>query len=182
MTTPDPAASPPPPLDAFEVAFARPEHGWLDFTAAPLTGDGIVSATNLADPFPGMIAWLEAIARGANTARWLIDEERQTCAQFVFTASRHLFLTGTTGHLIFLRSCSVGRTSDLASCPVTPMGVVRRFYCGFRNYVGSETYDPSHWEDDGDTDRDPSLPGRLRLLRSPLLEAALAGQPGEEVA
>ena len=163
----------PAELDAFTVTFAPPEVGWIDIFIEPFSAGKPITATWHDDPFPAMFAWLEAIAGGADSARWLITEEgRQT--HIIFLRARHGGVDFTHAQLIVLVTGLGGRSDvRLGAYPVTPLGVVKAFYSAFRALVENSAYDPSHWEfaddEEGILFNNDGSP--LRKLQSALLEA-----------
>ncbi len=68
-----------------KIRFHGCKAGWIDFTIAVGRQTAKISASNLWDPFPDMICWLERIAAGRRHSLFAIDEEGVT-AQFVATA------------------------------------------------------------------------------------------------
>lgn len=148
-----------------------PDAGFLFCGVRPPTGDGGVFATHDADPFPAMLARLDAVLGGADTARWSVDEEG-TLARFVWLAA----VPGPTGadpRLVFVRTDAGGAVLHLSNCAATPLGLMRAFHTGFRGLGESTAYRPREWEGMG---RDPaSWPWQDSDLHSAHVKGVLSG-------
>ena len=165
----------------FAVRFITADVGCLDFEVSPF---GQLGATCYNDPFPDMVRWLEAIAEGAEIARWLIDYEGGAY-QLIFSAAADLWMSETSAQLVFTLG-SDDFSGKAASCLVRRREVIEAFYRGFRSFVTSDQYDPIAWEwrwgphatiDDIPED-EPSWEGEcLTNLRSSKIESYLAIQP-----
>ena len=59
------------------IGFSYPYHGWIQFvvTATTYVQNVIVKLSNVFDPFPELIRWLETIAEGNLPNEFVIDEE-----------------------------------------------------------------------------------------------------------
>lgn len=177
--------------DTLAVRFDAPDAGWIFLSVPALFGDDPVGCTYLRDPFVDFIRWLEAIAVGADSSLWQIEEEGST---------RHLMFIGSRLHLT-ISPCQliVSRTEDClletVACTIGRHVLVSAFYRAFRVMVDDPGYDAGQWEgppdgviagdieDDDEYERvhsaNPYDGHYLRPLRSDVIEAFLALQDGD---
>ncbi len=165
------------PPESAPVAFEFVETcaGWITFQVRPFAALGIVWATHLDDPFPGLLAWLEEIASGEREARWSIDEEDYV-TEFVFLAKPRLPLSGlfTKDRLFAMRYGIEDSPSTSESCVVPREVLLRSAYGAFRDFVTSPLYAPGQWEAPNDKKQEGGWRGTaLAALRSPLIEDLL---------
>ncbi|GAA0591254.1 hypothetical protein [Caenispirillum bisanense] len=80
----------PVPVDSVGIAFSLPEFGWLPITLTAGNQEVSFEASDVYDPFPDLIVWLESLAAGAD-ARLSIDTEGDVFVDFhVFSADAPL--------------------------------------------------------------------------------------------
>lgn len=175
-------------LQELGVHFTTPEAGWVRLKITPLHELYALSCTNIWDPFPSMIEWLERIAGGFSEATWTVNQEG-SLARLQFYAGCELdegrgdfLLHVQTDHrgIARIRGVRVGRRQ-----------LVGAFYPAFRVMVERPDYQARDWEmhpqfallDDLDDDehareisRFPYGGSDLRALTSATLEAYIAGQ------
>lgn len=164
-----------------------PVHGWIYLHILGLTRDGgKIRCSEVCDPFPEFICWLEAIIDGPRAASWVIGDEGSTN---ILTCVPHHWLGSEGDHLI------VNRLDWEEHCVLdwSPAELVRDFYTAFVEMTERADYDPQAWERSGDPrdwcgslyesddpdrhyrpDAFPYSGARLHLLRSRKIELFLA--------
>ncbi|NLR71252.1 hypothetical protein HGI47_10235 [Novosphingobium sp. ERN07] len=190
-TATDPALCPSPEC---RVSFSVPVHGWIYLHIRGLTrGGGKISCSEVRDPFPDFIRWLEAIIDRPRAASWVIGDEGSTN---ILTCVPHHSLGSEGDHLI------VNRLDWEEHCVQewSPAELVRDFYTAFVEMTERADYDPRAWEWSGDPrdycgslyesdDLDwhyrpgafPYSGARLHLLRSRKIEAFITGSGTEQL-
>lgn len=107
------------------VVFHKPDFGWIDIEALPLTDGWHVSATHLTLHFAPMLRWLEAILDGADAARWLVDGE-SLATQFIYLDRTYsLFNVAAHGVLAIQTGLQPPRYAFLK---IERLDLVRAFY------------------------------------------------------
>lgn len=173
------------------VRFSVPDAGWIRMAIAGLEkGGGEIACTYIADPFPAMIEWLEAIVAGKEAAVWVIPDEGATN---VLTFVRRNFLGADGDHLCVHR---IGWDEAVVlEWPTDEL--VRDFYTAIRTMVAQPDYVPREWEwsfdwracdtalgedqvpievYDAVLEANPYDGANLRQLRSAVVEEYLSGE------
>ena len=129
-----------------------------------------------------MLLWLEHILSEEEPAIWLADGESRATRFIYLPASYSFFNTAGSGLLALHNAHDLAWTFGFWRG--TALEVAQAFYPAFRRYVQSDEYDPREWEIqlDEDGDKIGSWDGwQLRLLRSPMVEAALRDERPEQL-
>jgi hypothetical protein len=148
----------PTPVEQITVAFTPPVAGWLRFE---IRVDGSVSrihASDVFDPFPSLVLWLEQLLREKYT-RLSIDEEGHYHELMVFPVAKDR-----------VRFISVSEGADLSTeidVLIDPAELVQTLYCGLETCFRLKTANPRQWEWEGATFED---------MRSPVVEAWISAK------
>lgn len=181
----------PPGEEALDVRFEVPTHGWVLLHCPQLSPQWTIQCSEVHDPFPRFITWLERIVDRLPAAAWQVEEEGST-SHFVFLGAGG-FLGDDIPQLIYSWTAA-DEIRTLTARPIGRRAVVSAFYTAFRHMVALPDYDFSHWEGmPDDVDRE-SIPEEeydrsfetnpysgavLRTLRSAKIEAFLASERDE---
>jgi hypothetical protein len=125
------------PVQYVQVQFADCDVGWIHFKVnlGPQCVD--VRASEVFDPFPDLLAWLEAIAVGVQECAFELDEEGG--------GKRFQFRCITYGGFVFSMS-DVPDVHVLLTGKVNPRQLVSAFYHGLREFAHSAKYKRAEWE------------------------------------
>ena len=135
--------------------FKECDAGWIRF--AVFVGSQSVNCrgSELWDPFPEMVVWLESISTGAQSCSFKMDEEG---AEKEFKAFRcadgsvRLTIEDAIEHCVFLEA-----QVDARQC-------VGAFYKNLRSFAASPAYSPEQWEDETLSERIQRLSGQTEEL------------------
>jgi len=180
-----------PPSDApLDVSFEIPSDGWIRLHCPQLSPRWPIRCSEVDDPFPAFIAWLEAIADRQPCSTWQVSEEGST-GHFVFLGATG-FIGDDVSQLIY--SWTGGdEIRTLTALAIGRRAVVSAFYHAFRRMVALPGYKPRHWEGlpagerealseedyERSYDTNPYSGALLRSLRSAKIEAFLASNPDQ---
>jgi len=121
------------------VHFLSCEVGWIKFCVKAGTQSVNIHASDVFDPFPDLLAWLEAVAVNVQECAFIIDEEGY---ELEFRIKRieedDVFTISGWGE--------PGAKRDYLSASVDRLQLVRAFYDGIRQFSISPTYVPSEWD------------------------------------
>lgn len=120
------------------VSFEKCESGWIIFTISSEAQSVRLRASEVYDPFPGLVSWLEAIVVGVEQCAFDIDEEGpERRFQFARVSwDRHV-----------LTICSLYSPSEVfLSTDVDPRQLVEEFYHKLKIYSRSDKYVKKEWE------------------------------------
>ncbi len=129
-------------VESLEVRYSPPEVGWLLVSIVANGKEAQFEASELYDPFPDLIAWLEAIAEG-EFPRFLIDQEG-THLQF-------LTIETTTHRSVRFLLAKVTRKPEnepgnaLLDIEVNRRTLVDAFYGNLGRYAKSPDYKRDEW-------------------------------------
>ena len=128
---------------AVDAAFTLPDAGWIRMTIGGLTGDSYIRCSDMYDPFPDMVEWLEAICSGQPHAVWEVDCEGFV-ALLVYHADTQVYGWGDGARLIW---CEAGHEVwKLSAMAVEPRALVEGIWRAFQAMVREPAYDPAQWE------------------------------------
>lgn len=174
-------------LDNFAVEFKPSQRGHfetsdrLEIRARPFTYRGPIKTTGDVDPFPALIAWLEAILDGSPCARWAIDGWG-AISQFVFLAPATGLVGQAPGQLMLFqqKNCyeQINRPYNFLEVMrlATASGTARAFYSAFLAFSQEQIEREADGSGvDGQADHKMAWESAsLRRLRSARIEEALA--------
>lgn len=143
---------------ALSASFGDCEYGWMDFR---LEADGRAAQiwlSEIFDPLPALIAWLEAIARGGPECRLEIDEE--SCVAVLLTSSPQ-GIDGAGPREVTLQIWEKYKPLEppVFECRVSRFRLVQAIYTALHEYGQSDKFDPRHWSPHTLAERVPHLYG-----------------------
>lgn len=125
------------------VRFSLPQAGWVNVEVPPLHEGWEIRCSEVFDPMPDLLEWLEKIAAGSPAATWSIDEEG-FYSQLHFVGIPHspsdpdtylLHIQTNCNGLLRIRGVKVERRVLVAS-----------FYRGLRTMAEDPAYSPREWD------------------------------------
>lgn len=137
------------------ASFGDCQYGWMDFR---LEADGQavqIWLSEVYDPLPNMIAWLEAIARGEPECRLEIDEE--DCESVLLASS--LQDGGEAEVRLQIREKYEAADQPVFYCRSSRFRLVHAIYTALHAYAQSDEFDSAHWSSETLGERVPGLYG-----------------------
>lgn len=130
-----------PKLGPLDIRFDVPDAGWIALHAPQFAPRWTIQCSEVDDPFPEFVDWLNAIAED-RSAIWRIGEEGSD-SSFVFLARS--FLGDDTSQLIYSWGAA-GEIGQLTAAIVDTRRVVESFYAAFRSMISHPDYREREWE------------------------------------
>ena len=124
-------------VEQVKVTFKECDAGWIFFSVAAGSQSVDCRASEVFDPFPKLIAWLEALASGTQACSFTMYEEGP---EKQFTA------LGGDGGSLRLRIEDADTSNVLLEAAVNRRQCVGEFYHNLRAFAESPGYVPAQWE------------------------------------
>ncbi|MBI5162691.1 MAG: hypothetical protein HY985_02180 [Magnetospirillum sp.] len=135
------------------VTFGECRSGWISIQVNAAGQSVDLGASELSDPFPDMIGWLEAAVTGAAFCHWGVDQENRATSLLLIRRRdglARLLASGfehTIGVGVPVIPAIPGQWGEVAiDVLVDPMQMARAFFTAFDTYVHSDRYRPTEWE------------------------------------
>ena len=119
------------------MLFRSPAHGWLDLILKTGKDRVFITTSAVYDPYPNMLAWLEAIAEGHALTMVINDE----------SDDYHFQLTTQTQNPEWLHltiTAPFQRPLNLLEIKIRRFDLVQQFYSALHQYVGTQAF-VDHW-------------------------------------
>jgi hypothetical protein len=126
-------------VHCISIEFADCDAGWIHFTVKAGTHEVQIRASEVFDPFPSLIAWLESIAVGVQECSFEMEEEGPE--------KRFEYKKYAYQRLSRFRLTDNYQKTHLESL-VEPKQLVSVFYEGIKIFATSPVYKKSEWEDE----------------------------------
>lgn len=131
-------------VEQVKVIFKECDAGWIRFTVSAGSQSVDCWGSEVFDPFPKLIAWLEAIAGGTQACSFIMYEEGP---EKEFKA-----LAGDSGSLrLMIEDTALNKV--LLEAVVDRRQCVCEFYNNLRAFAKSPAYVPEQWEDESLSER-----------------------------
>jgi len=122
----------------FGVKYTDRGAGRIDIILTDGVTDFAITASNVYDPFPGMIDWLESLIHENQSSSWIIDEEDKA-VKVTYTLS-----SATDGSLYV---ADIIHQERQIAFPLAIRTLVATFYEAFRKFIESPRYNSDDWEE-----------------------------------
>ena len=120
------------------VEFTECDAGWICFTVKAGTHEVKISASEVFDPFPDLIAWLESIAIGVQECAFDMEEE----------GPEKRFEYRKLAYDRFRFRITDNYQETVLEAFVDPKQLIAAFYNGIKEFSASAEYNKSEWEDE----------------------------------
>lgn len=124
-------------IEQVKVIFQECDAGWIFFSVAAGSQSVDCRASEVFDPFPKLVAWLEAIAGGTQASSFIVDEEGR---------EKEFKALGGHGGSLRLRIEDRDTHNVLLEAVVDRRQCVGEFYHTLRAFAESPAYVPAQWE------------------------------------
>lgn len=131
-------------MEQVKVIFKECAAGWIPFTVSAGSQSVNCRGSELWDPFPHMVAWLESMAGGAEVCSFKMDEEGMEKKFKAFACENktvRLIIEDAIRNIVLLEA-----VVDTRQC-------VSEFYKNLRAFAESKAYVPAQWEDESLSER-----------------------------